>query len=42
MEKFGPDGEGVENMTEAEKKRLKSLLRLQTIRTNNAASSSDA
>ena len=42
MDKFGPDGEGVDSMTTEEKKRLKRLLRLAIIKEKNAASQSEA
>eukprot|EP00598_Pedospumella_elongata_P002704 CAMPEP_0184971120 /NCGR_PEP_ID=MMETSP1098-20130426/3410_1 /TAXON_ID=89044 /ORGANISM="Spumella elongata, Strain CCAP 955/1" /LENGTH=114 /DNA_ID=CAMNT_0027493171 /DNA_START=92 /DNA_END=436 /DNA_ORIENTATION=+ len=42
MDKFGPNGEGVDSMTTEEKKRLKRLLRLAIIKEKNAASQSEA
>lgn len=42
MDKFGPNGEGVDTMTTEEKKRLKRLLRLAIIKEKNAASQSEA
>ena len=41
MAKFGENGEGLQNMSTYEKRRLKRLITLETIKNNNAASLAD-